>query len=1824
MAPPRRGQPAHAFQSKGRARPGGAAGRYHPPVTVQPPATAPELAPDRGRVMRGVHLGGADLQGVDLTRADLQGAVLAAALLIEVRAHAVRLRGADLTGLRARGLRCRDGDLEGARLARADLQQADLRGAILLEADLRGADLRGADLRYADLRRSDLRGARLDTAFLQGADLTGAQLTGAAVAGCQAHKTCLNWASDASGETLAALMAAGGYSGLHPVVAQVGALGGAAGRRIARGIRSARALGRASQDTVRGGAVDSAAGLLSRLAARAEAGRTRRERKREAATARRESRLEAIHARRVAESDARDARRENRRLRALARRSERTARRHRHAAPTRPSTPPAPRAPTLRAAAERPLPSLARAARRRAEREALLASPTLRQAQETASRTARARRAAEVSRLIAREAARVDAAEERVRLARAAADAEEQASKSAAEEAEALLRSEQEAKRLAAIRAAEEAQQQQDAIEAQRQAAEEARVRAAEEARRRVIAIRRRAEREADAIAARPDRLAAARAAEARALRTDRRPAPSLHPDNVLVRTQRPLPPARVPEGRDRLGRLARILQRESERQHEGDLHLGPGADLAGADLRGRRLGDARLAGADLRGAQLDAARLGGADLSRAMLDAATMENIRLERATLRAASLIGAGLNGGRLREADLSDADLQRATLVDADLRGADLRRADLSDADLTGADLRQALLEGANLRGANLTASRLSDLSLVGVVLDDAIFDQADLAGARLDGASVRGADLGGALGLSGRDRDRLAAAGARAADPGLEALLGRFAPRQLRYAAAILALGLGAWLAARYLSDGGLDSASLEVEAESLRSTDPLQASETYASLAEGAVRIDDQVGYLLEAASLAGEGEDAERARALFGEALDTAADSPGLTGDVRLRMGAFELDEQAWGAARETIAPLLTAEGHPAETRARAVVLVGDARSGADQEGTDPAVVSLFEALSDLPEAEADLRIALALLYTTRADINAALLELDAAGTLDLPSDLARKVRETRANVLDQAGDEAGAAAVWEDLMAAAIDGNPEWHTARLALADLRYRQSRFDDAAELVAPLMAEGVEPQIRGRALLVAGRLAEQSDDLATAAGRYQAVLTLPDADADTEEDARLSLARVLLTGDGAAAEAALADLPEEAAAGIMAHARLGEARRLLDEGDAAAALEVYEALSEGAEGTPEIARDALSGQAEALAQLGELDAAVSVWRELLADAPSTEDRLGLELQLAHGLLQGGDPAEASSAFRALSASTDPDVRFQGLLGLAEVARAQGETERARGLFRQVADQSPDPAYQVHALQELADLAAAQERTADALEALRALVAAAPPGSSAAADARLALVLTLGDAGEVEEALRICTQAEATAQEPLARARAALACAELLERTGASVAAMSRYGDVLAYPGVPADVRTDAWLGQGRAAMLAGEPAQALAASDDGLAQTETPTLRLPLLAAKVQALRALDRPAPLEAALAERDALAELVPALAGPLLVDAAATARGRGQPDAAVELLERAIALPLSPEARAGALVELGDTLLEAGRLEDAGTRFAEAEAKEGIDDTTRFAAGMGRAEVLRQQGDLSGTAEALAELEPPGPDAERWWLETQARVLTELGEDEAARSAWGALAGAADDAPGSRAAALRGEADLLLGADDAEGALPLYEEATRTAPEPAAAGWAELGAVEALVMLGRGEQARGRLARLRAHDDPEVALQARLRGAAMHAEAEDWASALELLDVAPSRELGPGWDASFVELAAVAHAGAGDLASARGAWQGLADRWPGSKEALLPAWLGLADVARAEGELAQARTWADRALDEAEDPGYRQRAEDLIAQLGG
>lgn len=1242
------------------------------------------------------------------------------------------------------------------------------------------------------------------------------------------------------------------------------------------------------------------------------------------------------------------------------------------------------------------------------------------------------------------------------------------------------------------------------------------------------------------------------------------------------------------------------------------------GVNHRGADLRGKRLTEVEWSDADLRDARLDAARLDNADLIAARMERASMEGARLSGATLDGAYLHEARLSGARLRRASLLGAQLRGARLIDADLRGADLTGADLAGADLTGADLRKAALFGANLAGANLTAARMTELELDGAVLDRAVLDQADLSGVRWEGASVEAADLSGALGLSSIQREQLRERGAEAGDLALDDLFSRLGARQVRLIAAVAVAATAAFLVTAYVLPDGGDAETLEAEAEVLRQSDPLAAAQRYLDLSEEAPRIEDRVGYLVEAAVLSEAGEDEAQATRLYARALEVAGDDQTLAASVQMRRASFALEQGAFAEAMADAAEAMAVSGQPAEQRARAVLLFERAAEAAGED-PEPPVAALLASLAEVPDSAGQLRVALAELRSSRGDTEAALAELDAAAALTLPSDITLRMLETRARVLDRAGDLAGSAETLEALMA---DSAPEalmYQAASLQLADLRQRQGQTDAALEIIARLDGVDLDPQIQGRAMLVTGRIYESAGQTEDAARTYQQLLGLSSMEVDVQEEARVGLARLLLSEDGGAlAEAALADLPDGFAAQVMAQARLGDARRLLDEGDAAGALALYDEVLAAPSLPEELERAASAGRGEALASLGRAAEAEEVWRALIAtgELPASE-KVYLELLLANGMLQGGKRAEAEAAFISLASATDPEIRAQGRLGLAEVARAAGERERARGLYQQVADEAPDPAWRVQALQELADLAVEEGSSEDAQAAWRAVLGLAGAGDPAAVSARLSLVESFADAGSADDARRLCQEAIAGAPGPVARQGARQTCAEALERAGLRDDALSLFREQQAEDGLSDEGFAEAALGiariQGRRA-----PDEALAAARAGLARCKDPATTLQLITHQLQAATALgDLDALAEAESARRE-LASSSPRLAARLLIESAAAAQEAGDLSRALALLEQAAEMALPRLEAASVALELGGVLAARGDTAEAREQYERALA---ADDTQlSFAAGMGLADLERRRGDPRAAIRRYDSLDAPDPGAERWLLEARAAAMTEAGDPEALEQ-WAELTDQADD-PSMRSSALRGQADTLLAQDRFDEAIARYTQAADAAVEPSAAGWARLGAAEALRLKEDPDAARALLRELAAHPDAEVSLQAAIQRARLELGAEQPEAALAALEGRTAVELGPGWDATLAEVRVAALTAAGQSAAAEAELEALAARWPDEEEAQLPAWLGLADLARAVGDIDEAKEWAAMALSSARDPAYRDRALDIVEQL--
>ncbi|MCB9779045.1 MAG: pentapeptide repeat-containing protein [Alphaproteobacteria bacterium] len=1237
----------------------------------------------------------------------------------------------------------------------------------------------------------------------------------------------------------------------------------------------------------------------------------------------------------------------------------------------------------------------------------------------------------------------------------------------------------------------------------------------------------------------------------------------------------------------------------------------GPGADLSGQDLSGRHLEEV--------------------DWSGATVDGANLQRAHLQQASLGGASFVEARMSGARLRGAGLATAVLRGADLTDADLREADLRGASLQDADLTGVDLRGALLDGCDLTGADLTAARLADCDLRTTTLDRAIFDQADLAGADLLGASVQGADLRGALGLSPAAFEQLAARGARVTEAGLGELLRRVQPRHVLALGGSVAAVAGLLVLARVIA--GQDPALTGGGDDAVAALHGLPAEEARArfeALAEDAESAPDRVGYLREAAAQARRMGDEDGAIDLLRQAMTAAGDDVELSGEVRLNLAerlaarAVTVPEAA-DEARAVVLPLLELEQQPVEQRARAM-LVYEAMAGDDDARADAEarLAAVHGSLSQLPDGHAELYVALASGRAARGDLDGALAELDLAAALETTGATTRRVAELHARTLEQAGRTEEALAAWRALVTATADGSDGRAAATLALADLLQRSGQSDEARTLVKPLLAPGGDPRLLARAWLVQAHVHEDAAELRPAAEAFKSAIEAASAAGDptTAEQARTSLARLVGSADDDTLRALAADLGADAAAMIEAQGELGRAMALLEANDPGTARSQLEALLERPDLDDGTRREARTALGEALALQGDVPAALVVWRDLLAETEQPQDRVWLELRIAQGLVRGGRHDEAAEAYERLAESGDAEVAVQGRLGMAQVALARGEVESARALLEDVASSDADGSWRVRALEELAMLAVETGDHAEAAARWKAVVALSQDDAPQAARARIAMVEALVSAEALPDARAACAGAIAGAPDALSRVGALLLCADVDERLGQPAAALDGYSAALEALDEDAshDTVVDAVLGGVRAGLAADRADRAVAVVDQGLARVgDDVAARLALLGAKERALlQAGDTPAAT-VVRRQRDALLARAPASAVDVIVEAGHAARGRGESAQGAALLARAVELTEDDEAAAALRLELGDAWLEAGDVAQALAAYTAAEADG--DAGTRVFAAMGRAEVLRRSGDPAGAAALLGTLSAPDEESARLLAEARARALTEAGADDEAAEAWEDLAAEAGDGDGA-AAALQGRADLAFGDDRFDQALTLYVQAAETATDTAQQGWAQLGAARSRTALGDTDAAAAGFTALMRHPDPEVALQARLERSRLAAGTEDWKTALDALPASVPPDFGAGWDASVAEARAAAQVGQGDLLAARQTWEGLARRWPDDEEAEIPAWLGLAEVARARGDLRDARAWATKAVERARDPGYAEQAKAVLASL--
>ncbi|MEN9785585.1 MAG: hypothetical protein RLZZ299_849 [Pseudomonadota bacterium] len=999
---------------------------------------------------------------------------------------------------------------------------------------------------------------------------------------------------------------------------------------------------------------------------------------------------------------------------------------------------------------------------------------------------------------------------------------------------------------------------------------------------------------------------------------------------------------------------------------------------------------------------------------------------------------------------------ANLELAELENHELRGVDLRGAVLTRARMAGADLRDARLAGADLRGADLSTADLRGADLRGADVSGADFDQALLAGALLEEAVVRDAWMTHARGLTTRERQELRL---RGADLG-EDIRVKWVVRLGTAGAVSAGLLVAGYLVARFVA-GAPDRAMLEqAAADAQMEGDPAAAAERFAALARDSKGAGDRGAFLLEAAASAEEAADTARALDYYARAVEvlrgTSGESTALLRQAHA-FARFELPDAA-GALYETLldrADLTSVQ--------QAEALVGFART---RRGGEPARVGAEQARLLAAAATADRRRELALALADgwasigRIDASRAVLvgvlEATERGALrgDVPppekEDERLPLQLRLAHFLAQDGAADEALALYRQLTAR----SPE---ARLGAAELLARRGDDAGAETLLDALRTQTDDAGARARVALA--QIAVRRSEEGAAADLLRPVLAWKDLDPRVLDEARMVLARVLVTTDPSASDALVSTSPA-----LRGALLLGQARALRDAGKRSEARARWSAAFEDASLDADTRHEARIALSELDVEDGNAEMAIERYEDLLAETLSASLRSRVQLGMAGALVRAGRLQQAEARYDAIVQLTGfPDAVAQARIGLARCAELRGQLDRAGARYAQVG--AADGRWAFEALLALGELRQQTGDLAGATDAFR--LARTRTGVDAdrrvAADIALAQVLDVR--GDPEAASLYATLLGAPDPEVRVQARLAVAGRAL----GADAArARTLYEEALAEAG-PTEFRVAARAGWTRATVALGEVEDALTRLRAWLETEQDRALRGELALAAVKALRA-------EGRATEAEALAGRYAEVGGfELGMEHAGLLRELGRAREAASLLEPLRAT--SREDESWRLETRAEALLDAGELDAAQRTYERLASLAG----GNAAANLGLARIAHARGDASRALALLGQASDPRAPAER------AAVLETLGRLDEAETAWKRLVLAPDLE--QRSAGTVGLARVRLGRDNPAGALEALD-----ALQVVDAGYRLTHAQargEALLALGRFDAARALYATL-------------------------------------------------------------------------------------------------------------------------------------
>lgn len=1240
------------------------------------------------------------------------------------------------------------------------------------------------------------------------------------------------------------------------------------------------------------------------------------------------------------------------------------------------------------------------------------------------------------------------------------------------------------------------------------------------------------------------------------------------------------------------------VIERHEWRRIEYQNHSSTPENFENSDLR---IGDytavtwhrSNLHSAILSGARLEYAGLMGSNLSLVYLDYA-----RLSASTLDYANLEKANLEGAILFQASARHTNFRLARLYDSDMREMDLLHAELFGVDCTGSIANNSIFDFAQAQKTIFAETDLRHASFVGTDLSEANFHRANLENAVFTDAILTQANFKGCFGLSKQQLLDLANQGAIIDIGDASDKYTSFGAPQLRVAIALFTIGLGSLLVNVYMNNQQTDTASLEKEAQELRESNLELASIRYEELAEKSQILGEQVQFYIEAATIAEQHGDNTRARTLFNKAMASADLDSELNAKVGLRFAQFYLSHTEPSQALELLRNLVRNQSLTTFQRSRLIIYMEQACAILHLDAQEELQV-LYTNIAKFPEVEADVFMALSDMRLQYGQTEKAMLDLQHAEQIPMSEGLALRLLESKARLQDRMGNLGEAIAQYESIRQQTAIESSLYQSTSLTLADLYRRNGEIPRAMEVLESLL-QTPDGRVQSRVLLIQARINEEQQNFETAANIYQQLLSIENGEPETIEEARVSLARLVLQGNSTL----LDDVPPE----IVLQAKIGQARSLLDQGKAEEAMELYKTILQDVNTLQEsMRRAAQSGLAEGYSEIGKHQEANTIWESLLRENLDPMEAQHIEILLSYSKLQANDIAGAKLSFTSLQNSTDQHTRTQAALGLAQVSVRSGELERAKEIYQSLLQTNNSFVVNedivVQVWQELAEIAKAQDSISDQLFAWKNIIQHSGEDEALRNEAHTSIAQILAQMNQLEDAVSECEM-------NLHSAEALLQCAMIMEMAK-DPRALERYTMIVENEKASDSIRSEAGLGAAR-----------LETNSNKRYQIVLDTLALSTIDTIVE-LQLLEFGLTYDTVPTEtrtkwetrREQLLQSSSTLLQQYALEKSTQLRNNGQKAEAIAELTK-YSQQLSSTAKYSLEMELADILVETGEytkaeslyqaLANTETEFS-IDAKIGLVDCLRYQEKWNDAVSILETFDIEQVTEreqhSLLAINQEHPS-------TQGQTLAEK---------WAS----ASSNPDVQWEGLWNQANQAFAEDQYSTALSLYEKAYTVAIEERQKGWALLGKAQTLSMTDAPvETVETIYTDVFTNPDTEVALQAHIQLAQYYATQERFADGLATLDGVDGSTLGAGWDSSVEDIRVRLCLQSQEYDKAAQYIAAIQQRWPNEEQVQIPAAMLLAQLQQQQGNIDTAQQTTQTALQQTNDPVYRDMLASLLQEL--